>query len=159
MLHPIAYASRSLDHSESNYGITELETLAVVWAARYFRPYLLGHRTIVYTDHSACVSVLNSARPSGKLARWALTIQELNLIIEHRAGKLNANADALSRNPCEVNYCPVDELSVDVCFECPDVCVSTSARPIGDVDGAGVASVGLKRDDFNLINRSNLPNA
>ena len=47
MLHPIAYASRSLDTSERNYGITELETLAVVWAAR---PYLLGHRTIVYTD-------------------------------------------------------------------------------------------------------------
>ena len=38
-LHPIAYASRSLDSSERNYGITELETLAVVWAARYFRQY------------------------------------------------------------------------------------------------------------------------
>ena len=60
MLHPIAYASRSLDPSERNYGITELETLTVVWAAHYFRPYLLGHRTIVYTDHSACVSVLSS---------------------------------------------------------------------------------------------------
>ena len=46
--------------------------------------------------------------------------------IKHRAGKLNANADALSRNPCEVlkSSCPVDELSVDVCFECPNVCVS-----------------------------------
>ena len=153
MLHPIAYASRSLDPSESNYGITELETLAVVWAARYFRPYLLGHRTIVYTDHSACVSVLSSARPSGKLARWALTIQELNLIIKHRAGKLNANADALSRSPCKVNSCPVDELSVDVCFECPNICVSTGARPIGDVDDAGVASAGLKIDDVK--NESN----
>ena len=58
-VHPIAYASRSLDHSEKNYSITELETLAVVWAARYFRPYLLGHTT-VYTDHSACVSVLST---------------------------------------------------------------------------------------------------
>ena len=154
MLHPIAYASRSLDSSERNYGITELETLAVVWAARYFRPYLLGHRTIVYTDHSACVSVLSSARPSGKLARWALTIQELNLIIKHRAGKLNANADALSRNPCEVlkNPYKVDELSVDVCFECPNVSVFTSSRLPDDVHSAGVASAGvasagLKEDD------------
>ena len=98
-LHPIAYASRSLDCSERNYSITELETLAVVWAARYFRPYLLGHRTIVFTDHSACVSVLSTARPSGKIARWALTVQELNLTLKYRAGKLNSNADALSRNP------------------------------------------------------------
>ena len=91
--------SCSLDCSEQNYSITELETLAVVWAPRYFRPYLLGHHTIVFTDHSACVSVLSTARPSGKIAYWALKIQELNLTLKHRAGKLNTNADALSRNP------------------------------------------------------------
>ena len=38
------------------------------------------------------------------MARWALTIQELNLEIKHRSGKSNSNADALSRNPiAEVN--------------------------------------------------------
>ncbi|MCG8624860.1 MAG: hypothetical protein MJE68_23035, partial [Proteobacteria bacterium] len=81
--HPIAYASRTLDSHERNYGISELETLALVWAVRYFRPYLLGHHTTVYTDHAACRSLLDSARPSGKLARarWALTIQEMDLTI------------------------------------------------------------------------------
>ena len=68
-LHPIAYAFRALDSSERNYAITELETLAVVWSARKFHPYILGYHTTILTDHSACVSVLNSARPSGKLAR------------------------------------------------------------------------------------------
>ena len=101
-VHPIAYASRSLDTHEKNYGISELETLGLVWAVRYFRPYLLGHPCIVYTDHAACLSILNSARPSGKLARWALTIQEMDLTIRHKAGKNNSNADALSRNPCLV---------------------------------------------------------
>ena len=96
-VHPIAYASRSLDPHEKNYGISELETLALVWAVRYFRPYILGHHTTVYTDHAACRSLLDSNRPSGKLARWALTIQEMNLTIRHRAGKKHANADALSR--------------------------------------------------------------
>lgn len=68
------------------------------------------------------MSVLSSARPAGKLARWALTIQVLNLIIKHCAGKLNGNADALSRNPCEgQSPYSVDDLSVDVCFECPKV--------------------------------------
>ena len=60
-LHPIAYASGCLDTSKRNHRITELETLAVVWTVRYFWPYLLGHCAIVFTDHSACVSVLSSA--------------------------------------------------------------------------------------------------
>ena len=98
-LHPIAYASRSLDPHEKNYGVTELETLAIVWAIRHFRAYLLGHRTTVFTDHTACMSLLNHPRPLGKLARWALTVQELDLVIKYRAGKSNSNADALSRNP------------------------------------------------------------
>ena len=58
--HPIAYASRALDCHEQNYGITELETLGLVWAVRYFRPYILGHRTTVYTDHAACTSTQDS---------------------------------------------------------------------------------------------------
>lgn len=103
VIHPVAYASRSLDKHERNYGISELETLGLVWAVRYFRPYLLGHPCVVYTDHAACLSILNTARPSGKLARWALTIQEMDLTIKHKAGKQNANADALSRNPIETS--------------------------------------------------------
>ena len=103
VVHPIAYASRSLDKHERNYGISELETLGLVWAVRYFRPYLLGHPCVVYTDHAACLSILNSARPSGKLARWALTIQEMDLVIKHKAGRENSNADALSRNPVDVS--------------------------------------------------------
>ena len=34
--HPIAYASHALTPGERNYGITELETLAVVWAIRAY---------------------------------------------------------------------------------------------------------------------------
>ena len=73
-MHPIANASQTLDPHEKNYGISELETLVLVWAVCYFRPYILGHRTIVYRDHAACVFLLNITRPSGKLARWALAI-------------------------------------------------------------------------------------
>ena len=99
LVHPIAYASRCLQSHECNYAITELETLAVVWAVKQFRAYLLGHKCVVYTDHSACTSLLSTPNPSAKLARWAMIIQELNLEIKHRSGKSNSNADALSRNP------------------------------------------------------------
>ena len=58
-LHPIAYAFRKLQPAKINYGITELETLGIVWAVKYFRSYLLGHKVILYSDHSACASLLN----------------------------------------------------------------------------------------------------
>ena len=35
-LHPIAYASRSVSATETNHGITDLETLAVVWSVKHF---------------------------------------------------------------------------------------------------------------------------
>ena len=100
--HPITFASRSLSVCEHNYGISELETLGLVWAIKIFRAYLLGHRCIVFTDHAACTSLLNSLHPSPKLACWAIAIQEFDLDIRHCSSKSNVVADALSRNPVPV---------------------------------------------------------
>ena len=97
----IAYVSRSLQEHEKRYGVTELEGLGVVWAVKHFRPYLYGHQCDIYTDHEALKSLLNTPQPSGKLARWGMAIQELDVRILHRSGKHNANPDALSRVPLE----------------------------------------------------------
>jgi hypothetical protein len=37
---PISFASRQLNKAEKAYLISELETLAVVWATEYYRCYL-----------------------------------------------------------------------------------------------------------------------
>lgn len=98
-LHPIAFASRALSPPEKNYAVTELETLAVVWACSHYHAYLYGHNVTVYTDHSAVKAILETPSPSGKHARrWSKVygsgVKSLQII--YRAGKDNANADALS---------------------------------------------------------------
>ena len=85
-IHPIV---RSLQPHETNYAISVLETLGLVWAVKMFRPYILGHHCVVLTDHSACTSLLNAAHPSAKLARWATTIQEHDLEIRNCSGRSN----------------------------------------------------------------------
>ena len=97
--HPVAYASRPLSPSEKNYGITDLETLAVVWSVSHFQSYLNGHDVTVYTDHSAVKAVLTNPKSSSKHARWwikvhASGIKSVNVV--YRPGKENTNADALS---------------------------------------------------------------
>ena len=109
--HPIAYASRTVQPHERNYGITELEALAVVWSVKHFRQYLYGHKCHIFTDHEALKALLNTPHPSGKLARWGLLLQELDLTIHYVPGKKNPRADALSRSPLSVpdssTYLPV----------------------------------------------------
>ena len=58
---PICYASRTLvlQAHEKNYGVSELEALAVVWAVKHFRVYLYGHRCEVYTDNEALLLLMN----------------------------------------------------------------------------------------------------
>ena len=101
-LHLVAYASRALSPPEKNYGITDLETLAVVWAMSHFRHYLYGNGVTVYTDHTAVKSVLESPNPTGKHARWWTRVYGCgvkHVSIRYRAGRENTNADALSRSP------------------------------------------------------------
>ena len=101
-LHPLSYASRALSPPEKNYPVTELETLAVVWAIGHYRAYLYGHNVTVYTDHSAVKAVLGATNLSGKHARWWTKVYGNGLRaidIVYRSGKENSNADALSRTP------------------------------------------------------------
>ena len=100
--HVIAYASRTLNPAEKNYGITELECLAIIWAVKYFRHYLYGNRFTIITDHAALKWLLNSTSESTnrRLERWKITLSEYEYDIVYRKGTKHSNANAFSHiNP------------------------------------------------------------
>ena len=95
----VAYASRTLSPAEKNYGITEKECLAIIWAVKYFRHYLYGSKFTIITDHSALKWLLNSSGETAnrRLERWKITLSEYEYDIKYRKGTKHSNADALSR--------------------------------------------------------------
>jgi hypothetical protein len=96
---PVCYESRSLRKAERNYAAYEIELLALVHAIKKFRPFIMGSKFVVQTDHRALQWLKRSRDLSGRLARWALLLQEYDFEVMYRKGKDNANADALSRLP------------------------------------------------------------
>ena len=96
---PIAFASRTLNNAEINYSTVEKELLAIVWSCKHYRPYLLGRKFTVVTDHKPLLWIFNVTDPSSRLLRWRLLLEEYQFNIVHKAGVKNVNADALSRYP------------------------------------------------------------
>ena len=58
--HTIYYSSKTLAGPQLNYTTTEKEFLSVIHAFNKFRPYLLGKKVVVYTDHSALKYLINN---------------------------------------------------------------------------------------------------
>ena len=96
----VAYASRALSRTEKKYCATRREMLALVWAARHFRPYLYGRKFTLRTDHHCLQWLHNFKEPEGQVARWLEVLSEYDYTVIHRVGKQHTNADALSRGRC-----------------------------------------------------------
>ena len=95
--HPVAYYSKKLLPREVRYSTVEKECLAIRLATDFFRVYLLGRLFTIQTDHRALQWPDRLKDTNPRLARWSLALQPYQFVVEHRAGILNGNADALSR--------------------------------------------------------------
>lgn len=102
----IAYASRSLhptEKNDANYSSFKLEFLALKWAVtEKFNEYLLGSRFTVFTDNNP-LTHLQTVNLGSVEQRWTARLASYNFDVKFRAGKVNANADALSRKPLETH--------------------------------------------------------
>ncbi|KAG7305634.1 hypothetical protein JYU34_009728 [Plutella xylostella] len=94
---PVAYTSRKLTDRECKFSASERELLSVVHAVEQFRPYVEGSHFKVISDHSALQWLYKTKDPHGRLARWAMRLQQFDYEIIHRKGKDNVVPDALSR--------------------------------------------------------------
>jgi transposase InsO family protein len=94
---PVCYASRTLNESEQNYSTIEKELFAIVWATKYFRPYLFGRKFKILTDHKPLQWMMNLKDQNSRLTRWRLRLSEYDFTVVYKKGKANTNADALSR--------------------------------------------------------------
>lgn len=106
---PVCYASRTLNESELNYSTIEKELLAIVWATKYFRPYLFGRKFKVLTDHKPLQWMMNLKEPNSRMTRWRLRLSEYDFTVVYKKGKFNTNADALSR--VEIHNEEVNEIN------------------------------------------------
>ena len=99
LYHVVSYGSRAITPSEAAYSAPKLELLAVLYGCEHFRPYLLGRRFLLVTDHRALLWLANTPNPPAILACWTLWLQEFDFEIQHRPGLQHSNANTLSRAP------------------------------------------------------------
>ncbi|KAL1132795.1 hypothetical protein AAG570_010747 [Ranatra chinensis] len=94
---PVAFASKKLTPTETRYSTIERELLGIVWAVKNFRPYLLGKRFLIKTDHKPLVWVHKLEETSARVSRWKETLAAYDFEVIHTKGSENVVADCLSR--------------------------------------------------------------
>ena len=81
---PIEYFSRLLKGSESRYGATELEALAIIASIKKFHIFLYNKEFTVKTDHKGLVNILTSKNAlSPRVFRWSLLLQEYKFEVQY----------------------------------------------------------------------------
>lgn len=98
-VHPVSYYSKKLLAAERRYSTIEKEALSLVRALNHFKPYVTNFSfpVEIWTDHNPLVFIERMKGANQRILRWALFLQEFNLIIKHVKGTDNKIPDALSR--------------------------------------------------------------
>ena len=97
ILHPLSYASRSLNPAQRNYSTTKKEALALTFTLENYRDLVLHYKVQVYTDHAPLLAIMKKRTKDACITRWTLLIQEYGVNLNYLPGKRNIFSDAASR--------------------------------------------------------------
>ena len=102
----VAYASRSLSPAEKNYHLHsgKLEFMAAKWSiSDAFRDYLYyAPQFTVYTDYNPLTYITTSAKLNATTQRWVNELSDFKFDIRYRPGRVNKDADTMSRLPLDI---------------------------------------------------------
>ncbi|GKB47324.1 reverse transcriptase domain-containing protein [Tanacetum coccineum] len=96
-VHPIYFASKTLNAAQQNYTITKKELMAVVFAFENFQSYMVLSKTIVHTNHSALRHLFKKHDAKPRLICWILLLQEFDIEIKDKKCTENVVVHYLSR--------------------------------------------------------------
>ncbi|KZV23808.1 hypothetical protein F511_22870 [Dorcoceras hygrometricum] len=77
--------------------------MALVLAIQHWRPYLLGRRFVVMTDHRSLTSLLKQRIVTPYQQHWMSKLMGYEFEIKYKAGLQNGAAYALSRKEGDSN--------------------------------------------------------
>ena len=77
--HPVLYVSRKLSPAEARWSNIEREAFAIVWAIDRLKPFLLGRRFKLNTDHKPLIFLFDPnkripSNASARIGRWAVAL-------------------------------------------------------------------------------------
>jgi len=94
---PIAFFSWKLNKTQQGWSTVEKEAYAALRALQRVKQWVFGHRIFVICDHNPLIYLTESAPKSAKLLRWALALQQFDVVFQYRAGNAHVVPDLLTR--------------------------------------------------------------
>ena len=108
----IAYGSKKLSPAQQRWSTYDREYFGLVCAVRANAHYLRHAKFLAITDHRPLLSWKKtdaSKDPTGRRTRWAIELSTYDFDLVYKAGKIHADADALSRLVADDEEVAVDD--------------------------------------------------
>ncbi|XP_070035077.1 uncharacterized protein [Nicotiana tomentosiformis] len=71
-----------MNDAQVNYTVTDKELLAIAFAMEKFRPYLMGAKVIVHTDHATLCYLMTKKDSKARLMRWPTLYKDASELVK-----------------------------------------------------------------------------